>query len=87
MRTKQEIFDRKIGLINDTSKPLPFLADRILQGMDEWAKEVGIDILNWVTREESEYSIMYGDQPERFSTFKKDYTSEELFNLYLDSKK
>lgn len=55
--------------------------------MDRYAKDLAVDILNWVTREESEYAIMYGDQPERFSTFKKDYTSEQLFEIYIESKK
>ena len=45
-----------------------------------------VGLLEWLTSEKSEYSIMYGDQQRRFSTFEKDYTSRQLLEIYKKEK-
>jgi hypothetical protein len=52
------------------------------EAMEEYAKEVAIELLNFVTSETSPFAIMYGNQPDRFATNDREYTSEEVYNLY-----
>ena len=46
------------------------------------ADEFAIGFAKWITSEESEYAILYGNQEKRFATFEKDYTSKELLEIY-----
>jgi len=39
-------------------------------------------LLDFITNEKTEYSIMYGNQEERFSTIDKDFTIDELINIW-----
>jgi len=48
--------------------------------------EFAIGFAEWFTNEESEYSIMYGNQEKRFATFTKDYTAKELLEIYKKEK-
>ena len=50
------------------------------------ADEHAIDFVEWFTNEKSKYSIMYGNQEKRFSTFKKDFTAKELLEIYKKEK-
>jgi hypothetical protein len=45
-------------------------------------KQEIIDILEWLTNDKSEFSIMYGDQDKRFSSNDKDYTIDEIIEIY-----
>lgn len=45
-------------------------------------KQQIIDILEWLTNEKSEYSIMYGNQKKRFASNEKDYTIKEILEIY-----
>jgi phenylalanyl-tRNA synthetase alpha subunit len=40
------------------------------------------DLLEWLTNEKSEFSIMYGNQDERFSSNDNDYTIDEILEIY-----
>lgn len=60
----------------------PQYEEDTIKMMEDYAKEVAIDILNWVTSEEAPYAILYGNQPERFATVDEDYTSEQVFEIY-----
>jgi hypothetical protein len=44
--------------------------------------EFAIGFAEWLTNEQSPYSIMYGNQEVRFSDFRKDYTIKELLEIY-----
>ena len=40
------------------------------------------EVLDWLTNEKSEFSIMYGNQEKRFASNNKDYTIEEILETY-----
>jgi hypothetical protein len=40
------------------------------------------EVLEWLTNEESEFSIMYGNQYKRFSSNDKDYTIDEIIKIF-----
>ena len=44
-------------------------------------KEI-IQFLEWLTKEDSKYAIMYGNQKERFADNNKEYTIEEILEIY-----
>jgi hypothetical protein len=46
------------------------------------AEEFAIGFAEWLTNEQSPYSIMNGNQEERFSDFRKKYTAKELLEIY-----
>jgi len=48
----------------------------------ELEKQQIIDILDWLTNDKSEFSIMYGNQDKRFSCNDKDYTIDEILEIY-----
>jgi hypothetical protein len=50
------------------------------------ADEFAIGFAEWLTNEQSPYSIMNGNQEERFSDFRKDYTIKELLKIYKKEK-
>ena len=54
----------------------------ILEQAKEIEKQEIIDILEWLTNEKSEYSIMYGNQKKRFASNEKDYTIKEILEIY-----
>ena len=54
----------------------------ILEQAKEIEKQQIIDILEWLTNEKSEYSIMYGNQKKRFASNEKDYTIKEILEIY-----
>jgi hypothetical protein len=41
-----------------------------------------IEVLEWLTNEKSEFSIMYGNQDKRFSCNDKDYTIDEIIEIF-----
>jgi hypothetical protein len=53
---------------------------------EEIADEFAIGFAEWLTNEQSPYSIMYGNQEKRFSDFRKDYTIKELLQIYKTEK-
>jgi hypothetical protein len=52
----------------------------------ETVEEVAIGFAEWLTNEQSPYSITYGNQEKRFSDFRKDYTIKELLEIYKKEK-
>ena len=54
----------------------------ILEEAKAMEKQQIIDILEWLTNEKSEYSIMYGNQKKRFASNEKDYTIKEILEIY-----
>lgn len=53
---------------------------------EEIADEFAIGFVEWLTNEQSPYSIMYGNQQIRFSDFRKEYTAKELLQIYKTEK-
>jgi hypothetical protein len=45
-------------------------------------KQIVVEVLDWLTNEKSDFSIMYGNQNERFSSNDKDYTIDEIIEIY-----
>ena len=45
-----------------------------------------IDFVDWLTRGDSLYGILYGCKPERFCTENEDLTIEQVYEEYLKSK-
>ena len=50
------------------------------------AEEFAIGFVEWLTNEQSPYSITYGNQEIRFSDFRKEYTAKELLEIYKKEK-
>jgi hypothetical protein len=50
------------------------------------ADEFAIGFAEWFTNEQSPYSIVSGNQEERFSDFRKKYTAKELLQIYKTEK-
>lgn len=55
--------------------------------MDEYAKQECIEFAEWLTREDSPYAVLYGNRKERFATNENDYTVEQLYEMFLQTKK
>jgi hypothetical protein len=51
------------------------------------AEEFAVGFAEWLTNEQSPYSITYGNQEVRFSDFRKEYTIKELLEIYKEEKK
>lgn len=59
----------------------------ILAAMTEWADEFAARVLDFVSRGDSQFAVMYGDQPFRFSKendddTSEDYTCEDMVELF-----
>jgi hypothetical protein len=50
------------------------------------ADDFAVGFAEWFTNEQSPYSITYGNQEKRFSDFRKDYTINELLEIYKTEK-
>jgi hypothetical protein len=50
--------------------------------LEQVADEFAIGFAEWLTNEQSPYSIVSGNQEERFSDFRKKYTAKELLEIY-----
>lgn len=83
MKTKEDCLNESFDKYKNDLDLMVRIAEK---AMDIHAKEVAIDILNWVTNEKSPYAILYGNQLERFATKDEDFTSEQLFEKYIQSK-
>ena len=42
------------------------------------------EVLDWLTNDKSDFSIMYGNQEKRFASNEKDYTIKEFLETYKD---
>jgi len=45
-------------------------------------KQKVVEVLEWLTNDKSEFSIMYGNQDKRFSCNDKDYTIDEIIKIF-----
>jgi hypothetical protein len=45
-------------------------------------KQIVVEVLEWLTNEKCEFSIMYGNQDERFASHDKDYTINEILEIF-----
>ena len=52
----------------------------------EMERQQTIDFVEWLTRYDSPYAIMWGNEPERFCTENKDFTIEQVYEEYLKQK-
>jgi len=50
------------------------------------AEGFAIGFVEWLTNEQSPYSIVSGNQEVRFSDFRKEYTAKELLEIYKKEK-
>ena len=41
-----------------------------------------VEVLEWLTNDKSDFSIMYGNQEKRFASNDKDFTIKELLETY-----
>lgn len=57
--------------------------EKIQELIAQQSRERAIAVLNWVTRKESMYAVMYGDQDERFADEEREYTPDEIYDLFL----
>ena len=57
--------------------------NKAVDGCFEVTKDIAIKFVEYLTDENSKYSIMYGGNPERLSTIDKDYTIKEVFEEFL----
>lgn len=53
--------------------------------MDNKIKNEMVELLNWLTSSESPYAVLYGNK-ERFCDFDREYTIEEMIEIYLLNK-
>lgn len=51
-----------------------------------YSEEEVIELLQWLTDDESIYSIMYGHKKYRFATNDKDFTSKEILEQFKKNK-
>ena len=49
-------------------------------------KNLTIEVLEWITRQDSPYAILYSLGEQRFATTERDYTCDELFDLFIEYK-
>jgi hypothetical protein len=49
-------------------------------------ENITIELLEWLSSEKSKYGILYGEQTERFCCNDRDYTSKEIFDLFVKTK-
>jgi hypothetical protein len=71
-----------------TNRINSYLSNPESQQKENAAKEITsmvMEFIEWFTGEKSPVSIMYGNQPERFATTKRDYTIKELFQYWFDN--
>ena len=86
--TKEEILkDRVIYFQSSEESEVVFAVEKedALQAMDEYARQEVVAALNWITRKDSPFAILYGGEI-RFITNDEDLTIEQLYKLYLKSK-
>jgi hypothetical protein len=68
------------GYYPDVEKGIEFGAK--WQQKNSYSEKDLKDLLDWLTNEKSEFSIMYGNQDKRFSSNDKDYTIDEFLEIY-----
>lgn len=49
------------------------------------ARDRMIELLQWLTRGDSPFAILYGEAPERFAAIDTDLTSEQVVDAFLSS--
>ena len=60
----------------------PRVTNKNIEQAKEMEKQQIIDILDWLTNDKSEFSIMYGNQDKRFASNDKDYTIDEFLEIF-----
>lgn len=50
--------------------------------MKEETEQIIIEFVEWLTHEDSPYSVMYGNQLDRFADNEREYTIKELLKIY-----
>lgn len=59
-----------------------FIAGAQWQAERSFSEQEIISLLQWLTDDDSIYSIMYGNKKHRFATNDKDFTSKELLEQF-----
>lgn len=60
--------------------------DAVTKEQQGYSEEEVIELLQWLTDDESIYSIMYGHKKYRFATNDKDFTSKEILEQFKKNK-
>lgn len=81
MKTPVELVDKFYDALPLTNR-FESVAKECAEIADAYVKEV----LEWLTNEKSEFSIMYGNQEKRFATKDKDFTIEEFLEIHKKKK-
>lgn len=94
-KTKEDFLNSflKRGIIGTTPWPsydhIQGRPEEIYRTMQAYAdqekRKEAIAILQFISSEKSPYGVMFGDQPERFANEEREFTSEEIYDLYLQS--
>jgi hypothetical protein len=86
MKTPEEIL-KEYGCGNiPFDENVTMLHPAIIGAMQEYAREYTLSLIEWLTRKDSPYAIVYGDE-KRFVTREKDYTIEEVYEMYKQEQK
>jgi len=86
MKTPKDILQINGFNFEDFQLDNEYSADNILDAMQEYAREYTLSFVEWLTRKDSPYAIVYGDE-KRFVTRKKDYTIEDVYEIYKQEQK
>lgn len=62
------------------------LQDDAKLAMEEYASIKAVAFVEWLTRKDGTYAVMYGDQEERFADEAREYTAAELYAIFQDTK-
>lgn len=54
--------------------------------METEFKNLTIEFVKWITHKDSPYAILYSSEEQRFATTERDYTCDELFDLFIEYK-
>ncbi len=95
MTAAKEYWEKFLEDYFESKEEVCELNENVGKCMEEYAQlkaeQEAINLLKWLSEKESEYVIMYGGTPGlekdyRFADLAKEYTAEELFKLYQQSK-
>ena len=75
------------NILRDNSHYSPQTGGYVIQGaiekLMEWERGQMIELLEWLTRADSPYAVLYGEDPERFEGIEADYTCGQLVDEFL----
>lgn len=61
----------------------PMHSFAVEEAMEAWGEIKMVEFAQWLSRKESPYAVMNGDQEERFCDVSLEYTSEQLVEIFI----